>query len=82
LLFGGGGRFGGRFSICLSLNGAANFLRNVHRDGAGVGLFFRDTEARQKVNDGLGLDFELPGQLVDSNLICVGHAFRLDHLLL
>jgi hypothetical protein len=41
-----------------------------------VGLFLRDAEAGQKVNDGFGLDFELAGQLVDSDLIGVGHALR------
>jgi hypothetical protein len=66
----------------LSLNGAANFLRNIHGNGTGVRLFFRDTEAGQKVNNSLRFDFELAGQLVDSNLISVGHAFRLRHLCL
>lgn len=47
-----------------------------------MSLFFRDAEARQKVDDGLCFDFELAGQLVDSNLIGVGHAFRSGHLLL
>jgi len=41
-----------------------------------MSLLFRDAEAGQKVNDGLGLDFELAGQLVDSDLIGVGHALR------
>jgi hypothetical protein len=64
----------------LSLNGAANFLRNIHGNGTGVRLFLCDTEAGEKVNDGLRFDFELAGQLVNSNLIGVGHAFRLRHL--
>lgn len=45
-------------------------------------LFLGDTEARQKVDNGLCFDFELAGQLVNSNLIGVGHAFRSGHLLL
>jgi len=60
----------------LALNRAANLLRDVDRDRARVGLFLRDAEAGQKVNDGFGLDFELAGQLVDSDLIGVGHALR------
>ena len=82
LPFGGCRVFGFSVLMSLSLNGAANLFSNVHRDRTGMGLFFRDTEARQKVDDGLCFDFELAGQLVNSNLICVGHAFRLDHLLL
>ena len=45
-------------------------------------FLFRDAEAGQKVNDGLGLDFELAGQLVDSYLIGVGHALRSMQLML
>ena len=45
-------------------------------------LLFRDPEAGQKVNDGLSLDFELAGQLVDSDLIGVGHALRSIQLML
>lgn len=33
------------------------------------------TEARQKVNDGLSFDLEFAGQLVNSDLIYVSHAF-------
>jgi hypothetical protein len=47
-----------------------------------VRFLFGDTEAGQKVNDGLGLDFELAGQLVDSYLIGVGHALRSIQLML
>jgi hypothetical protein len=64
----------------LSVNGAANFLRNVHRDRTGVSLLLRDAEAGEKVNNGLRFDFEFAGQLVNSNLIGVGHAFRSGHL--
>jgi hypothetical protein len=35
-----------------------------------VSLLFRDSVARQKIDDGLGLDFEFAGQLVNSDLIC------------
>jgi hypothetical protein len=47
-----------------------------------MSFFLRNPEARQKVDDGLCFDFELAGQLVNSNLISVGHAFRSGHLLL
>jgi hypothetical protein len=39
-----------------------------------VRLLLRDSIARQKVNNRLGLDFEFAGQLVDSDLICFAHA--------
>jgi hypothetical protein len=68
--------------VSLSMNSAANFFSDVHRNGAGVSFFLRDAEAGQKVNDGFCFDFELAGQLVDSNLIGVGHALRSGHLLL
>jgi hypothetical protein len=76
------GGFGGSVSLRLSLNGAANFFSNIDRDRTGVSFFLGDAEAWQKVNDGLCFDFELAGQLVNSNLIGVGHYFRLGHLLL
>ena len=82
LSLGGCGAFRGSVSLCLPLNRAANFLSYVHRNRTGMSLFFRDAEARQKVDDGLCFDFELAGQLVNSNLIGVGHAFRSGHLLL
>jgi hypothetical protein len=80
LLFVRGCRLRGGVGLRLSLNGAANFLRNVHGDGTGMSLFLRDSEAGEKVDNGLRFDFELAGQLVNSNLIGVGHALRLRHL--
>src|ERR1700730_13395322 len=38
-------------------------------------LLFRDSVARQKIDDRLGLDFELAGQLVNTNLICFAQDF-------
>jgi hypothetical protein len=81
LFFGGCRGLGGRIGLRLSLNGAANLFSNIDRDRTGMGLFLRDAEAGQKVDDGLCFDFELAGQLVNSNLISVGHAFRSGHLL-
>ena len=63
-------------SVSFGLDGAAHFFSDVHRDGTRVSFLFRYAEAGQKVNDGLGLDFEFAGQLVDSYLIGVGHALR------
>lgn len=69
--------FRGGILLNLSLNRAAYFLRDVYRDGTRVRLFLRDAEAGQKVNNGLGFDFELAGQLVNSDLIGVSrHALR------
>jgi len=82
LSFGLSRRFRRGIRFGLSLDGAAHFFRNVHRDRAGVSLLLRHAEAGQKVNDGLGFDFELAGQLVNSDLIGVGHAFRFGHLVL
>jgi hypothetical protein len=76
------GGFGGSVSLRLSLNCSANFFSYIDRDRAGVSLFLDNAEAGQKVYDGLCFDFELAGQLVNSNLIGVGHEFRLGHLLL
>ena len=39
-------------------------------------LLFCDAVAGQQVNDGFGLHLEFAGQLVNADLICVGHALR------
>ena len=39
-------------------------------------LLLRDAIPGQQVNNGFGFDLEFAGQLVDSDLICVGHALR------
>jgi hypothetical protein len=46
----------------------ANLLGDVRGNGAGVGLLFSNTQARQEVNDGFGLDFQLAGQFVNTDL--------------
>jgi hypothetical protein len=38
-----------------------------------VGFLFCDADFRKVVNQDLGLDFELPGQLVNSDLIGIWH---------
>jgi hypothetical protein len=47
---------------------AAKLDRRVFVDGAGVRLFFRDAEFREQVQYLVGLDFQLPRQLVNSDL--------------
>ena len=37
-------------------------------------FLFRYAESGQKINDGFGLDLQLAGQLVDSDLIRVAHS--------
>lgn len=39
-----------------------------------MSLFFGNAVSRQKVDDGLSLNLQLPGELVDSDLICFSHA--------
>jgi hypothetical protein len=46
----------------------ANFLRLVLFERAGMGLFLRDPHFRQHVKNGFAFYFELPGQVVNSNL--------------
>jgi hypothetical protein len=64
------------FRVGNALQVLANFLRNIFRNRARVGLFFGDAVARQKVDDGLGLDLQLARQLIDAYLICFRHAPR------
>jgi hypothetical protein len=63
------------FGFRLTLKVLANFFRDVHRDGAGVRLLFRDAVAGQKVNDRFGLNLELAGQLINSDLVGVAQDF-------
>ena len=59
-----------------SVNLLAHFLRDIRRNRTGVRFLFRDTKSGQKINNGFGLDLQLAGQFVDSDLICVAHALR------
>ena len=72
--------FGSRLRLGLffgsALNLFAHLFRNVRGDRTRVRLLFRDAVPRQKVNDGFRLDLEFAGQLVNSDLIYVGHALR------
>jgi hypothetical protein len=53
----------------------ANFHRDVFGNRTRVRLFFRDPVARQKIDDGLGLDLQLAGQLIYADLICFAQDF-------
>jgi hypothetical protein len=69
-------RFLLRFLFRYTLNFLAHFLGDVHRDRARVRLFLRDPVPGQQINNGFGLDLEFSGQLVNPDLIRVGHALR------
>ena len=71
-----GNRFRLRFFFGSALNLFAHFFRDVRGDRTRVRLLFRDAIPRQQVNDGFRLDLEFAGQLVNSDLIYVGHALR------
>src|SRR6476646_4644793 len=47
----------------------ANLLRFIHLDGAGVGLLFRYAHDGEHVENRFTLYFQLPGQVIDSNLL-------------
>jgi hypothetical protein len=72
--------FGSRFRLGLCLGGSLNLLAHllcdIRRDRARVRFLFRDAIAGQQVNNGLGLDLEFSGKLVNSDLVYVGHALR------
>jgi len=53
----------------------ADFYRDILGDGTRVRLLFGDAVTGEQVNNGFGLDLQLAGQLVDSDLIDVGHAY-------
>jgi hypothetical protein len=54
---------------CCALSGKvlAHALGFVDFDRAGVRLFFRDSDQWKYVKNGPALDFQFPGQIVDSN---------------
>jgi hypothetical protein len=45
------------------------FDGDIFVDGAGVGLLFGYTQLREPVNDLVGLNFQLPSQLINTNLV-------------
>jgi hypothetical protein len=64
-----------RFGVRQALQVLANFLRDIYRNGAGVRLLFGDAVPCEQVDDRFGLDLQLARQFIDSNLICVSHAY-------
>jgi len=71
-----GSRFRVRFLFGRALNLFAHLLRDIRRNRARVRLLFRYAVPGQQIDNGLGLDLEFAGQLVNSDLIYVGHALR------
>ncbi len=57
-----------RHSLAMSGKVLPHLLRFVRFDGTGVGLLFGDANGGKEIEDFLALDFQLPGQIVDSNL--------------
>jgi len=57
-----------------------HLFRFVHFDGTGMGLLLRDAKGGQEIENLLALDFQLSGQIVDSNLglhpPCISPNFR------
>jgi len=41
----------------------------IHLNGTGMGFLFSDANVRKELEDFLAFDFQLPGQIVDSNLL-------------
>jgi hypothetical protein len=61
---GGGLRLGSSAGFEVSLN----LLRFIYLDGTGMRLLLGDPDEEQSVENRLALDFQVPGQIVDSNL--------------
>jgi hypothetical protein len=67
--FAASARLGGRgLGFCRSAEMRANLLGFVFLDRTRVRLLFSDSDFNQDVKNCLALDFQLPGQIVDSNL--------------
>jgi hypothetical protein len=47
----------------------ANLFGMGFVDGAGMGLLFGNADFGEEIDDGLGLDLEFTGQIVNANLI-------------
>jgi hypothetical protein len=50
--------------------------RFVRLERTGMGFLFGNAEQRKYVENGLALNFQIPGQVVDSNLVLLHPAFR------
>jgi hypothetical protein len=58
-----------------------DFLRLINFDGTGMGLLFSDADGGKQIQDFLALDFQLSGEVVNSNLLlhppCISPKFPL-----
>jgi hypothetical protein len=65
-----GTRRPGRRGLCFSSGAEVgpHLFRLVHFDRTGVRLFLSDSDFDQDVKNRFAFDFQLPGQIVDSNL--------------
>ena len=63
------GGFRSGFRIREGVEMLADFLRNGFVNGAGMGLLLGEANSGKQVNNSLGLDLELAGQVVNANLI-------------
>ncbi len=75
LRFGLGAGFCSFFRVGRALQFLANFYRDIFRDRTRVRLLFRDAVARQKIDDRFGLNFQLAGQFIYTNLVCFAQDF-------
>jgi hypothetical protein len=58
-----------RLGLGLGAKMRADLLCFVHLDGTGMGLFLGDADQRKNIQDGFALDFQFPGQVIDTNLL-------------
>jgi len=65
--------FGGSFSRSELLEMLAHQFSVLDVDRARVRLFLCDADLGQIINQHLGLDFQLAGQFINSDLICFSH---------
>jgi len=73
-LFRSGARFFGSLFFRQLVKMCPDRDRRGHVDGARVSLLFLDSRFGQKINDGLGLDLQLAGKLINSDLFDVTHS--------
>ena len=53
----------------------ADLFRYIEIKRARMGFLVGDAKFGEVIEDGLRLDLELPGELIDSNLIGIRHSF-------
>jgi len=62
------GRLRRRVRLARAVEVSPNFLRFVLFERAGMGFLLGDADFGQHIENGFALDFQLPGQIVNSNL--------------